>query len=860
MKHRLARTLLAVLAGAGGSIATAQEVPQTQPQTQPQQPQQPQQAPAAQQPAGQDPYEGKPVRAIRFEGATTPELITRYLKTQVGNPLRMADLYSDEQTMWSEIKVLARQTFAEETDDGGVVITFVIEEQRSYDRVVFKGLSHFSESQARAALGLTASRRVTDILAADYARDLEERYWRDGYYFAKVSLERDDEASTLTMVVDEGPKVTVREVHFSGSAAFPGDAPMNLYRNLIGSADVESKPAGKILRGNPYSEEAVDADLDRLRVFYRSLGYRDARVELAQADFTDDLTQVDLTFRVIEGKRYKIRSIDLQHYNSDLTLDPDPLYPKEQILGEFVSKVGDYYDRENVNRDKRAIERFYGARGHPISGRFGRAEIPEALRWVNANWQQPVERFDPDTGEIDLIYQIIEGTPKKLRDVVVRGNTDTQDRIVRRKIQVFPGETLDIPEVEKSLEILDSLRYFQDPETLQGVRFELLPVDNKTDEVDLAVQVEEGDTGSFLWGAGISTGLGVQGRVQFNKRNFDLFRLPSSPDPVTVISEVIDSKAFHGGGQELEMFLAPGTKISTFQISLEEPDLFNQHIDTIGGRVQAYRRLRILDSYETDSRALVLGLQRNFSENLQIGLSLRQETTEVEDVEPNAPTIVFDSEGSTEIRSLTARARLRDLDSPLTPSQGYDLSASAEIAGGLLGAEEDFYKFSILAQYHHRLYRDSLERPHVLYLSQEFDYGHAYGDSDDLFLSERYLLGGSNLRGFDQYRAGPMQFGRALGGEAMYVSRVEYRFPLVSTRFANSVREVELLRGVIFNDAGLLGTSIDDPTFGELRMTIGFGIRIHVPVIGVPIALDLGLPLLYEETDDRRPFYFSLSR
>ena len=93
-----------------------------------------------------------------------------------------------------------------------------------------------------------------------------------------------------------------------------------------------------------------------------------------------------------------------------------------------------------------------------------------------------------------------------------------------------------------------------------------------------------------------------------------------------------------------------------------------------------------------------------------------------------------------------------------------------------------------------------------------------------------------------------------------YLSRIEYQFPLVSTRVGNSLREVELLRGVVFSDAGLLGTGIDDPTFRELRLTAGIGIRIRVPYLGLPIALDLGLPIMYDETDDRRPFYFSLAR
>ena len=70
----------------------------------------------------------------------------------------------------------------------------------------------------------------------------------------------------------------------------------------------------------------------------------------------------------------------------------------------------------------------------------------------------------------------------------------------------------------------------------------------------------EGNTGSFVWGAGVSSGSGVRGTFQFNKRNFDITKLPSSWNPATIISEIIDSKAFHGAGQELQLFVAPGTE------------------------------------------------------------------------------------------------------------------------------------------------------------------------------------------------------------------------------------------------------------------------------------------------------------
>ena len=50
------------------------------------------------------------------------------------------------------------------------------------------------------------------------------------------------------------------------------------------------------------------------------------------------------------------------------------------------------------------------------------------------------------------------------------------------------------------------------------------------------------------------------------------------------------------------------------------------------------------------------------------------------------------------------------------------------------------------------------------------------------------------------------------------------------------------------------------PIFTEVRLSGGVGVRILVPVLGLPIALALGFPILYESSDNRRPLFFSLGR
>jgi hypothetical protein len=51
----------------------------------------------------------------------------------------------------------------------------------------------------------------------------------------------------------------------------------------------------------------------------------------------------------------------------------------------------------------------------------------------------PKERYDEQAG-VSLVFQIEEGTEKSLRDVLVRGNANTRDHVIRRKVRAMPGE------------------------------------------------------------------------------------------------------------------------------------------------------------------------------------------------------------------------------------------------------------------------------------------------------------------------------------------------------------------------------------------------------------------------------------
>src|SRR5690606_4237415 len=196
----------------------------------------------------------------------------------------------------------------------------------------------------------------------------------------------------------------------------------------------------------------------------------------------------------------------------------------------------------------------------------------------------------------------------------------------------------------------------------------------------------DGPTGASRWGVGISTGTGAQAMITFNKRNFDWANPPSSLNPVTAISEILDAKAFHGGGQNLSVLLAPGSRQSQFSATFVEPDLFGDHLDTYALRIGARRQVRRLpDGYTSDTLNGEVGISRNLTEFFNVGLAVRHETVEVDSLAQDATVLAFDAEGQTELRSTRFSMRYVDYDDLVRPTSGVDFNLGLEMVGGPLG-------------------------------------------------------------------------------------------------------------------------------------------------------------------------------
>lgn len=239
---------------------------------------------------------GAVVRSVRIEGTGR----TFSLSTRAGAELEPETLSRDLRGLWASGAFTDVQVEQAADGDGrGVDLVFrVTEKPRVYlDKVVFSRRSPARKSNLKP--GLT----IDQDSAWALARNLERQLRGEGYAHARVHFDlvpAGHRKADLHLDVDAGDRYTVWRTAFTGDPSVPVEE----LEKALRATRVKPVLAGLLHSRPAYSEDAVEADVQRLRSFYTSLGYLDARVGFGGEEYQGD--HVSLTYSVDAGRRYEV--------------------------------------------------------------------------------------------------------------------------------------------------------------------------------------------------------------------------------------------------------------------------------------------------------------------------------------------------------------------------------------------------------------------------------------------------------------------------------------------------------------------------------------------------------------------------
>ncbi|HUW84592.1 MAG TPA: outer membrane protein assembly factor BamA [Phycisphaerae bacterium] len=736
-----------------------------------------------------------PVLRVLITGhqLTNEEYIRAQLRTRPGQPY-------DERTVQEDIRRLLgtgrfdNATATRRMADGQVEVIFNVAERPEVRSVEFVGNKKFPDKDLIGELEFAAGDPVDHYRINQGRRNIERLYKEAGYNYVTATIDEEllrDEWRVVYNIV-EGPRVRVRTIRFEGNRSYPRE-------RLIGK--VKTKEYVWVFRPGLYDPEQVQRDADDLRNFYRNEGYLDALVT-PRLEFRSNRTDLEITFVIAEGPRHVVRSIDF---------DGNVVYDDELLLSQMKLSVGRPYINEVAKADAKRITEQYTSNGYIYAG------------------ARPVWVYAEGEDAVDVTVRITEGELYRVGSIRIRGNQQTQDRVVRRELRFYPGDLYNLTATTQAEQRLYETRLFADAR--------ITPLGEEPGVRDALVEVNEADTTTLLFSVGVTSNSGVLGGISIENRNFDLYDWPRS------FGELFRGRAFKGAGQTLRLQFEPGTELTRGRIDFREPYLLDRPI-SLGVSGYVFQRGR--DEYDEERAGGIVSFGRRFSKGLLSGwvgeVALRNEWVDIGGTDfLTAKEIREDAGGS--FLSTVKGSLVRDrTDSLFSPSRGDRLSFSWEQAGAL-GGDYTFSKLMAGYWWHYTLRTDVFDRKSVLSLRVKG--GYIFGDVP---VFERFFGGGiGSIRGFEYRGVGPRAGIRddRIGGRTLLLTGAEYSFPV----YGKSVR------GLLFTD---MGSVEEDFELTSWRLTLGFGARIVVQYFGpVPLSFDFGFPVARDSDDDEQIFSFS---
>ncbi len=762
----------------------------------------------------QDVLDGKVIRAIEIEG------LERVAESEVLGRLRVrvGTRYNREALSLEAGRLFAQGQFHRiwgpyvESYQDGVRIRFRVEEKPRVQIVRFRGRSALSESDL---LGGTPPMRTregdlyNEYLVTQDEETIREKYLAEGYLFVEVrhSARETTRGLEVTFDITEGTKVRVSEIRFVGNRAFSSGELLSLMRTREWDVFLFG-----LWRSGYYKHDDLQVDIVQLKRHYRSHGYLDVEIEPDDLELekTNDERLV-LQIRIDEGEQYVFRGYRFRG---------NKVFADRTLRDLTTSPIGKPFNAERMEVDRQAILDYYKDR---------------AYIFADAR-EEYVDSFDRN--DLYIVFDVEENNEIYIDKIKVRGNIKTQDRVIRRELEFYPGERVDKSKLDKSRSNLARLGIFQD------ISYAYEDSDLPSSK-DLVVNVHEADSGQLIVGFGVTSGFGLIGNFQYSKRNFDMLDWPESFYDLT--------SAFTGAGQTLNLTAQPGTHHSRYRATFIEPYLF----DTRNALSLTAQKLDLLREDWEEGRLRfepMISHAFDFDRDLSIFFGIRFVEVEITDLEPDAPPDAFEVEGHTTVVSTEVGMRYdKRLIEPFEgPFDGHRERISYSLAGEFLGGDVDYHSVHLSQDLYFPLYTHREGNyHHVIAFKNRFGWRKSIDTGEEIPLFERFYLGGpQDVRGFRYRGLGPHQNGEPVGGTQELWGNLEYSFPIFQ----------KLLRGVVWLDWGDLAP-VTDFRLAEMRYAAGGGVRINFPFFGgrpLPIGLYFGTPISKERGDEARVFLFTI--
>lgn len=723
--------------------------------------------------------------------------------------------------------------------------------------VHFEGISGSDRDKLGEQFGIHVGDVVTENVLKTTSNKVKSFYADKGFTNAEVktTLTKDTAGKGNFVIINyyikKGKRVKIDSLIFTGNTQVPTN---KLLRKMKSTHDVHyAKKLFFWTKGfwtrSKYREFEMNNDLEQIVNYYNELGYRDARIvkDTVWPVAPDDLNisskkkrkqdRVKVKVDVYEGHPFFFRNI---------TFTGNTVYSSELLQQHLRINKGDPYNKTILETNLT-----YNPSGTDIYSMY----MDNGYLFFSAT---PVE-VAVENDSIDIEIRIVEGKQARIRNVIVEGNTITNDKIVMRELHTKPGDLFSRDAVLRSRRELVTLGYFKEESLIPE------PRPNREDgTVDIIYKVEENQTSKLQLQGGYGGGM-VIGQVGIELSNFsarNIFNkeawspLPAGDGQKLFLNAVSNGSYYYAvsagftepwlGGhrpQSLNVSASHNLISNGFWQSKESSSYYSLTIS--GASVSLTRRLKWPDDYFIMSNAL--SYKHYF---------LYQYTS---------LTPYFTDGHANDLSYMFGLSR-NSLDSPIYPRSGSEVSLQAytTIPYSLINGKDystmesadkyrwlEYFKVNLRGSWMLNLIGDVV-------LNARFRMGYMGYYNKDIGLSPfgRYYLGGDGLssyvldgrevvplRGYKNYALSPEN-----GASIFDRFTLELRQPIIESA-AITIYALGFLEG------GNSWATFKEFQPFKMYNSAGLGVRLYMPMFGL-IGFDWGYG--FDGSDGGSQFHFSI--
>jgi len=732
---------------------------------------------------------------------------------------------ADDRTLTEATRELFKTGFFQDIQlgrDGNVLVITVVE-RPSISSIEIEGNKAISSDDLLKGLnqsGLAEGEIFQRATLEGVRNELQRQYVAQGRYSAEIDAEvipQPRNRVALKININEGSVAAIQHINVVGNKVFADEDLQDLF-------ELKTTNWLSFFRNDDkYAREKLSGDLERLRSYYLDRGYINMDITSTQVSITPDKKHVYITVNIDEGEKFTVR---------DVKLSGDLKVPEEEVRALLLVKEGQVFSRKVMTSTSELITRRLGNEGYTFANVNG---VPEPHNEDNS---------------VSITFVVDPGKRAYVNRINFRGNTKTEDEVLRREMRQMEGGWASTYLIDQSKTRLERLGFFKE------VNVETPQVPGTDDQVDVNYSVEEQASGSITASVGFAQNAGL------------------------ILGGSITQNNFLGSGNRVSLGLTRSEYQSRYNFSFTDPYWTEDGV-SLGYnafyRTTDYDELDVdVSSYSVDSLGAGINIGYPISETARLTYGL---TVQQDEINTGRYTVdeIFDFTRQEGEKYVNFKASVGWSESTLNrgvlANRGHSQSLVFETT--VPGSDLSFYKLD---------YRGQVFKPltdtYTMRFHTQLGYGGAFGSTEKLPFYENYYAGGFNsVRGFEDSSLGPRstpstgsnpgtlrdpdQDPLPFGGNVLIQGGAELLFPLPF------VKDQRSLRTALFWDVGNVfdtdcstgqknrGDSCDID-FGNLASSVGVGVT-WITALG-PLSFSLAMPVKKPDDADTQVFQFSLGQ